>query len=504
MSNEQYELTDRFQPGEKPVVLSGIDALVRLPLAQARRDRANGSRTGGFISGYRGSPLGGLDLALHRVDAELQASNVHFRPGINEDLAATAVWGTQVAHIMEGATVEGVFSMWYGKGPGVDRSTDPLKHGNFHGASAFGGVLVVAGDDHAAKSSSLPHQSDQALIGCGIPILTPSTVGDVFDFGLAGWAISRYSGAWVGLRCVTEVIETSTAICVDEDVEFILPDPERLRRISTWQPPSLVSERELFDDRLPAVQEFVRANGLDRVAVGGSHRQLGIVTAGKSYVDVRRALAELNLDEGECDRLGISVLKLALTWPVDPVSVRAFAAGLDEILVVEEKRAVIEDQIARILYSEPERPSVIGKWNMDGSPLLPSFGELSPRVIAEVLEQWLGRTRPRSAPPALRKLIPVTAAAPLERPPRFALDARTTRRPWCPPGAMHSGESAVTAWPSQCQTVRRTRTPTWAVKEQTGSGSALLRQPVTSSRTWVTGRISIQGSWQCERPWLQA
>jgi indolepyruvate ferredoxin oxidoreductase len=419
MADEAYELADRYRSSERAVVLSGIDALVRLPMAQVRRDRAYGLRTGGFISGYRGSPLGGLDLALQEVGDELRENSVYFQPGINEDLAATAVWGTQVAHIMEGATVDGVFAMWYGKGPGVDRSTDALKHGNYHGASPHGGVLVVAGDDHAAKSSSLPHQSDQALIGCGIPILEPCSVADIFDFGLAGWTASRYSGAWIGLRCVTEVIETSMALRVDETSGFIMPDPDRLQRTSAWQPPALVSERELYDQRLPAVQSFVRANGLDRVALNPEHRQLGIVTAGKSYVDVRRALAELDLDEERCEGLGLSVLKLALTWPVDPVRIRDFARGVNEILVVEEKRPVIEDQIARVLYSELERPAIIGKFDVDGRPLLPAVGELTPRSIAEVIEQWLRRTCPTRDLPTVRKHIPVTEVASLERPAAF-------------------------------------------------------------------------------------
>ncbi len=409
----EYQLEHRYTREAGRVFLSGVQALVRLPLEQRRRDLTRGWNTAGFVSGYRGSPLGSYDLALWQARAQLEAHHVRFEPGVNEDLAATAVWGSQQAGLLPGPRYDGVFAIWYGKGPGVDRSCDALKHGNYAGSAPRGGVLVLTGDDPAARSSSIAHQSEHALIHCGIPILNPANVQEYLDLGLQGWGLSRYAGCWVGMKCLTDSVDSGGSVEVGpERAQLVLPEdferPEALH--IGWSNIPLQVEERLYQQRLPAAQAFARANGLDRVVLDSPRRRLGIVTAGKAYLDVRQALEELGIDEARARELGLSLYKVALTWPLEPEGIRRFAAGLEELLVVEEKRAVIEDQLARLLYNQDSRPRLLGKRDASGAPLVPSEGELAPPVLARILRGWLERRMPREA--ALLRPPPESPAVP--------------------------------------------------------------------------------------------
>jgi indolepyruvate ferredoxin oxidoreductase len=400
--DSDYALDDKYTLESGRIFLSGVQALVRLPLMQRERDLAAGLNTAGFISGYRGSPLGTYDMALWQARPFLEEHHVRFEPGINEDLAATSVWGSQQTHLLEGPRYDGVFGIWYGKGPGVDRSCDALKHGNFAGAAANGGVLVLAGDDPGAKSSSIAHQSEHALVHCGIPILNPSNVQDYLDFGLYGWALSRYSGCWVGFKCLTDTVESSASVSVDPGrVQVVQPGdfvpPAEGLHIG-WANYPLQVERRVFEQRHDAVRAFVRANGLDRVAIDSPNRRIGIATTGKAYLDVRQALEDLGVDEARAAALGLSLYKIAMPWPLEPQGAAEFASGLDELLIVEEKRPLVEEQFASLLYNEATRPRLAGKRTSDGDALVPSIGELSPQVVTEVLRAWLTECAPNFQP----------------------------------------------------------------------------------------------------------
>ncbi len=412
--NVQYELDDRYALESGRVYLTGVQALVRLPMMQRQRDQAAGLNTAGFISGYRGSPLGTYDMALWQARTRLEDHQIRFEPGLNEDLAATAVWGSQQANLLEGPRYDGVFGIWYGKGPGVDRSCDALKHSNYAGTAAHGGVLALVGDDPGAKSSSIAHQSEHALIHCGIPILNPANVQDYLDFGLYGWALSRYSGCWVGMKCLTDTVDSAGSVSVSPDrVQIRIPEdftlPETGLNIG-WTNIPLMVEQRLYQQRIPAVQAFVRANGIDRIALGGSQRRLGIATAGKAYLDVRQALEELGIDDARAEELGIAVYKIGMTWPLEPQGALAFSEGLAGLLVVEEKRPIVEDQLARLLYNRSERPQLFGKQDARGRPLVPSEGELTPGIAATAIRSFLGAVAPDVAD-QLRE--PVAAVAPI-------------------------------------------------------------------------------------------
>ena len=396
----EVTLADKYRLARGRVYMTATQALVRLPLLQRDRDRAAGLETAGFISGYRGSPLGGVDQALWEAEDLLKAQDIHFQPGLNEDLAATSVWGSQQVSLNP-ARVDGVFGLWYGKAPGVDRSVDALKHANAAGTSAHGGVLAVFGDDHGAKSSTLPSQSEQVMVACMIPVLYPANVQEYLDYGLHGWALSRYSGLWVGFKCVTDTVEAAASVEIDAarvqvrlpaDVE-LPPGGLSLR----WPDSPAEQEARLVDRRLGAAQAYVRANGLDRVVIDAPHAVFGIVAAGKAYLDVRDALDLLGIDEARAAELGLRLYKPALTWPLEPQGLTAFADGLAEILVVEEKRAFIETQVKEILYGVPgTRPRVVGKFDERGAGtgavmpwLLDAKLELAPAGVAAVILQRL-------------------------------------------------------------------------------------------------------------------
>jgi indolepyruvate ferredoxin oxidoreductase len=384
--------------------LSGIQALVQLPVLQRQRDLEAGLNTAGFVSGYRGSPLGALDQTLWRQNELLRANHVHFEPGVNEELAATAVWGTQQVSLFKGAKYDGVFSMWYGKGPGADRCVDVFKHGNSAGTSKHGGVLVIVGDDHGAKSSSLPHQSDHIFAASMIPVLNPSTPQEFLDFGLHGWAMSRFSGCWIAMKAIADTVETSAGVELDLHrvttripTDFEMPsDGVNIR----WPDQPLAQELRLQRYKVYAAMAYVRLNGLSRIIMDSPRPRLGIITTGKSYLDVREALDELGIDEAAAAEIGIRLYKVAMPWPLDSEGVRNFAQGLDEVLVVEEKRQLIEYQLKEQLYNwrEDVRPRVVGKYDDKGEwelPMhdwqLPAAGELTPSGIARVIAQRIAR-----------------------------------------------------------------------------------------------------------------
>jgi indolepyruvate ferredoxin oxidoreductase len=388
-------LDDKYTVEKGRVYLTGTQALVRLPLLQRQRDAAAGLNTGCFISGYRGSPLGGFDQALWSARRFVERNHLKFQPAINEELAATAVWGSQQIGLFPGANYDGVFAVWYGKGPGVDRSGDALKHGNSAGTAPFGGVLALAGDDHTCKSSTLAHQSEFAFIDALIPVLNPAGVEDILDLGLYGWAMSRYSGCWVALKTVAETMDSSVSIAVDPGrAAIVLPEdftmpPGGLN--IRWPDTALDQEARLHRFKIPAAIAFARANRLDRIVIDPPKARFGIVTTGKSYLDVRQALEELGIGDAEAGALGLRLYKVAMPWPLEPEGVRRFGLGLDEVLVVEEKRAVIETQFKEQLYNWPadRRPRIVGKFDETGEWILPSNGELSPSQIARVIARRL-------------------------------------------------------------------------------------------------------------------
>lgn len=387
-------LADKYTKTEGRILINGVQALARLPMVQQAIDHRAGLNTSGFISGYRGSPLGGLDSILNTLKQQLVERNIIFQPGINEELAATSVLGSQQLISVPDPTVDGVFAIWYGKGPGVDRAGDALKHGNYAGVNPNGGVLVVYGDDHPGKSSTVAHQSEQALAANLIPSLYPASVAEFLGYGLLGWALSRYSGLWVGFKCVNETVEQTATIDIDLDSQqIVIPEPTALPeqgihyRGGPFNPQA--DEEIVVDYRLPLVHQFVRANGIDRLTLGGAHRRLGIVTAGKSWLDVMQALQLLGIDEQRAEELGISVYKVGCIWPLEPMGIREFAAGQQELLVVEEKKAFLEEQTATILYNVPQRPRLVGKSDDTGAKLLSSTIQLEPIEIAQVITRRL-------------------------------------------------------------------------------------------------------------------
>ncbi|HEY9532250.1 MAG TPA: indolepyruvate ferredoxin oxidoreductase family protein, partial [Burkholderiales bacterium] len=409
MELAKASLEDKYTVERGRVFLTGTQALIRLLMLQRVRDAAAGLNTAGFVSGYRGSPLGGLDQALARAQQHLEKHHVRFQPGVNEDLAATAIWGTQQVTMFPKARYDGVFGMWYGKGPGVDRCGDVFKHANAAGTSKHGGVLVLAGDDHAAKSSTLPHQSEHIFKACLIPVLNPANVQDYLDLGLHGYAMSRYSGLWVAFKCVTDVVESGASVIADParistkiPHDFQLPAGGLNIR---WPDGILEQEARVLDYKVYAALAYARANGLDRIVWDSPRARLGIVTTGKSFGDVMQALADLGITEETARDIGLRVYKVGMSWPLEPTGARRFAEGLEEILVVEEKRQLIEYQIKEELYNWKEgvrAPRVVGKfddsgeWSRSGgqpagSWLLPAHYEHSPAMVARAIAQRLSK-----------------------------------------------------------------------------------------------------------------
>ncbi|EDP66736.1 indolepyruvate ferredoxin oxidoreductase [alpha proteobacterium BAL199] len=387
MALAEVSLDDKYVLDRGRVFLTGVQALVRLPLIQRRRDVAVGKNTGCFISGYRGSPLGGYDQQLWRAGKLLKQHHVHFQAGVNEELAATAVWGSQQPNLFPGATHDGVFGIWYGKGPGVDRSGDVFKHANFAGTSPWGGVLAIAGDDHVAKSSTVPHQSEFAFVDASVPVLNPAGVQDTLDFGLLGFAMSRFASCWVGFKTTAEIMDSSASVEADADaLKIVIPDfdmpPGGLH--IRWPDPWLEQEERLHTFKMPAVAAFARANGIDRVVIDTPKPRLVIVTTGKSYLDVRQALDDLGIDAELARDIGLRVFKVGMPWPLEPHGARAACAGAERVLVVEEKRSLIEWQLKEQLYDLPngQRPRIEGKQDDSGRTLFRANGELNATEVA--------------------------------------------------------------------------------------------------------------------------
>jgi len=355
MSRHEITLSDRFDLAASPVLLNGTQALVRLMLMQKARDRAAGLNTAGYVTGYRGSPLGAVDMQMTRAAEELAAADIRFQPGLNEDLAATALWGAQQAGLRGEGRFDGVFGLWYGKGPGVDRSGDVMRHVNMAGTDPRGGVLMAMGDDHTGESSTTLHQSDGAMVDAGMPILSPAGVQEILDYGLYGYALSRFAGVWVGLKTMKDTVEVTSVVDGDPfRMAFTLPEfalPEGGLNIRLVDTP-VAQEARLLDHKRPAAEAFARANRIDRRAWGKPGAKIGFVAAGKSWLDLVHALSLLGIDAAEAERLGLTTYKVGQVWPLDMTGLRDWAQGLDLIICVEEKRKLIEPQLQDALFHD--------------------------------------------------------------------------------------------------------------------------------------------------------
>jgi len=436
-------LDDKYTRHSGRILLNGVQALVRLPLMQRERDAAAGLNTAGYISGYRGSPLGSYDMQLALEKSRLTAAGIHFQPGVNEDLAATAIWGTQQVGLLPEPRVDGVFAIWYGKGPGVDRSGDPIKHGNRMGSAPHGGVLLVVGDDHGGKSSTTAHQSEQALAANGVPVLYPATLREYLELGLHGFALSRFSGTWVAFKCVNETVESTATVDLDGWPEIGVPEGgpsgSAVHVRHAFDP--LGDDVRLQDLKLPRVHRYVRHNRLDRIVHDGGARCLGIVAAGKAWLDVEEALQMLGLSAARLVQLGVAVYKPALIWPMEPEGLVEFARDRRELLFVEEKAPFMEQQAARILYGLPdaERPRLGGKQAPDGTPLFSSHAPLDPLTVALAVGTRLEALGPADETliAALRQLRTLQQqGATLQRP-------GMVRMPWFCSGCPHNTSTKV-------------------------------------------------------------
>jgi indolepyruvate ferredoxin oxidoreductase len=390
---DNYELIDRYRRESGRVFLTGTQALVRIPLMQRTLDRAAGLNTAGFVSGYRGSPLGAVDQELWRAKTFLADNDVEFLPAVNEDLAATAVLGSQQVETDPYKTVDGVFAMWYGKGPGVDRAGDALKHGNAYGSSPHGGVLVVAGDDHGCVSSSMPHQSDVAFLTFMMPWLNPANVAEFLEFGLYGIALSRYSGMWVGFKAISETVESAMSVELPPYPQFIVPDFEIPPGGLHYRWPDLPGPQieERLEAKKAATLAFANANPIDRKIFDIPNARYGIVTTGKGHLDLMEALRMLGIDRAEAERIGLDVYKVGMVWPLEPQGALDFVQGKREVLVVEEKRGIIESQFKEYFYDYPgKKPKrMVGKEDDNGERLVPWIGELSPIQLAQIVARRL-------------------------------------------------------------------------------------------------------------------
>ena len=381
-------LEDKYVQENGSAFFTGMQVLTRLPMTLRQRDEKAGLNTAGYISGYRGSPLGTYDLALWHAKSHLERHHIHFQPGVNEDLAATAVWGTQQVNMLGQARYDGVFGLWYGKSPGVDRTLDVFRHANVAGTSRHGGVLVIAGDDSNAVSSTVTGYSEYNFVSVGMPMLYPATLQEYLDFGVLGIAMSRFSGCWIGFKAVTDIAESSALVDVGIDrvtvqqPDFVIPDEGVNIR---WPDDRLVAEKRLMTVKLAAAKAFARANAIDQRVWDGPQARIGLVAAGKAYLDLRQALQDIGVDDRVATRLGIRLQKIGLVWPIDEHGMHAFCSGLECVFVVEEKRGILEDQVSALLFRSGARVQVLGKLDAAGAELLPSYGELSPELVLDAL-----------------------------------------------------------------------------------------------------------------------
>ena len=396
MTLRSVSLDDKYDLAQTSVLVTGYHALIRACLMQHARDRAAGLNTAGYVTGYRGSPLGGLDQQFVRASRQLAAADIKFQPGLNEDLAATALWGTQQAELRGEGKFDGVFGMWYGKGPGVDRSGDVFRHANLSGTSKNGGVIALMGDDHTAESSTTAHQSEFHFVDVMMPILNPAGVQEIIDYALYGWAMSRFTGAWTALKCMHETVESTgvvdgspNRVQIVTPTDFVMPPGGLNIRLTDS---FLGQEARLHDFKRDAMLAFVRANKLNKIITsGGRNPKIGIITTGKAYLDVRQALDELSIDELKCNDLGLRLFKIACVWPIGRAELAEFAQGLDLIIVVEEKRSLIEVQVREELYGSANQPVCIGKKDEQGNWLFPVKGALDPNDIAICIGERLLR-----------------------------------------------------------------------------------------------------------------
>lgn len=395
ISLRDVSLHDKYSLSQTQAYLTGVEALVRLPILQHQRDQERGLNTAGFVSGYRGSPLGGVDQTMWRAEKYFKQHKIEFVPGINEDLAATAVRGSQEVGLLPGSQYDGVFGLWYGKGPGLDRSIDAFRHANAAGTSLYGGVLAVVGDDHGCKSSTFPYQSEHIFTSLSMPILAPANVQEVLDLGVYGWELSRYSGCWVGLKAITENMDSAISAEIDPKrieirtpTDFVMPKGGLNVR---WPDTPLEQEERLNKFKIYAALAFARENELNKIMIDTPTPKLGILTSGKSYLDVLQAFDDLGITEQMASDVGIRLYKVGMPWPLEPTKTHEFAQGLDEILVVEEKRSVMEDQLTGQLYNWPveKRPRVVGEYDENGNSLLTNLSELTPAMVARVIAQRL-------------------------------------------------------------------------------------------------------------------
>ena len=455
VEQKSLSLDDKYLCDEGHAYMNGMQALVRLTLSQQRRDAQNGLRTAGFISGYRGSPLGSFDTSLWQAGKHLKSHDVVFQPGVNEDLAATACWGTQQAQLAGQGKFDGVVSLWYGKGPGADRSGDVLRHANLAGTAEHGGVVALFGDDHSCKSSSIPHQSEHVMMGCGLPIFYPTSLQEVLDFGAHAVAMSRATGLWASMKLVSEIVETSASV----DVSL-----QRVRPITAidapmapgglnirWPDRPLDQEERLYKYKLPAAIAYARANAINQVTWPCADARIGIAASGKGYLDTVEALRLLKLEGEPAQRIGLRLFRVGLIWPLEPAGLRVFAAGLQELIVVEEKRPILESQIKEELYSLPDhlRPRVIGKssdhhgeWSTprDEAPLITHY-ELQPEPIAKMLAARLLKF---SLPEDIKRLIEggVRNLEQAERDSRRVIDIAERKAYFCS-GCPHNSSTVV-------------------------------------------------------------
>src|SRR5436190_652862 len=428
-------LDQKYTQGSGHIFLTGIQALVRLPMAQIRRDRAAGLNTAGFISGYRGSPLGGYDQQLFAARKHLEQYNIKFQPGVNEDLAATAIWGSQQLNLSPGAKYDGVVGIWYGKGPGVDRCGDVFRHGNTAGSAKNGGVLCLAGDDHGAKSSTVPHQSDHAFISALMPYLYPSSIHEMIEMGLLGIAMSRYSGCWVGMKVITETVETTAEIDLSDEMKpFVIPTDFEMPPGGLnlrWPDDRYDQDRRLQDYKGFAAIAFARANKVNRVTMDSPNARFGIMASGKSYEDIRQALRELGVTPEVAAKIGLRLYKIGMPWPLEPEGVRQFAVGLDEIMIVEERREIVENQVKQELFNwrDDVRPRIVGKMDEHDNRFLPFAEELSVASLASSVTERLLRLNLNPEIAAMlrakadwfngRQATQMQAVAPITRTPYF-------------------------------------------------------------------------------------
>ena len=440
-----HSLNDKYTAENGAVFMSGTQALVRLPMVQMRRDRLAGLETATYITGYRGSPMGIYDQQLQKAQHFLEPHKIRFQPGVNEDLAATAIWGTQQVPLYENAQVDGVVGIWYGKGPGVDRSGDVFRHGNAAGSSVHGGVLCVAGDDHSAKSSTVQHQSDHAFAASRMPMLYPSSVHEFVEVGLLGIALSRFSGCWVGMKVISDTVETSAVVDLSNEstpinipADFVMPEDGLNLR---WPDPFPTQDVRLHENKHKAVYAFARANNIDQWVVKSSKTGFGIISSGKAFEDTRQALHMLGIDASVSESIGLQLYKVRMPYPLEPEGVTAFADGLDEVLVLEERREIIEDQLKAILYHRYQGTRIVGKHDEHGNAFLPTAATLSVAVCMRAIAERLLKF---GVDESVQEKIQARLAAlngTLQK--QLVHNAPMERRPWFCSGCPHNTSTKV-------------------------------------------------------------